>query len=350
MAAIILIPAVACWAVLALGSARKALLYVYLPALLLLPQYYVFRLPHLPPLTFADAAVLPLGIALAFTGMRRWRLAWMDLWVLLFAVCAGLSEALSTELANGDWIRLFSPDFALSQRLSTNLADGALMFISGLMTIVLPYVMGKLLIEQEDGERHVMRRKLVGQMSALLAIVAGLSVYDFLTGTSGWQKVANHFFTSQFEHWPPQMRWGFGRIAGPLRPRHSGGDDFLDGADLLPLAARRRPQLGRSPPVQRFAYHASAGSSLTAIVAGLLMTQSRGPWIGVGLALVFALLTRYLPVGKAVAVFLIFIAAFSVVAFQYANRYTDRAMPRPPRKSSATQSIAANCSPTTRPS
>ena len=117
--------------------------------------------------------------------MRRWRLAWMDLWVLLFAVCAGLSEALSTELANGDWIRLFSPDFALSQRLSTNLADGALMFISGLMTIVLPYVMGKLLIEQEDGERHVMRRKLVGQMSALLAIVAGLSVYDFLTGTSG---------------------------------------------------------------------------------------------------------------------------------------------------------------------
>jgi len=102
MAAIILIPAAVCWAVLALGSARKALLYVYLPALLLLPQYYVLRLQHLPPLTFADAAILPLGVALAFKGMRRWRLAWMDLWVLLFAVCASLSEALSTELANGD--------------------------------------------------------------------------------------------------------------------------------------------------------------------------------------------------------------------------------------------------------
>ena len=67
MAAIILIPAFACWAILAWGSARKALLYVYLPALLLVPQYYVFRLPHLPPLSAADAAVLPLGIALAFT-------------------------------------------------------------------------------------------------------------------------------------------------------------------------------------------------------------------------------------------------------------------------------------------
>ena len=142
MAAIILIPALACWVVLVWGSARKALLYVYLPALLLVPQYYVFRLPHLPPLSAADAAVLPLGIALAFTAMRRgrlaWRLAWMDLWVLLFALCAGLSEALSTELANGDWIRLFSPDFALSKRISSNLSMGGLVFAGGVLTIVLP--------------------------------------------------------------------------------------------------------------------------------------------------------------------------------------------------------------------
>ena len=59
MAAIILIPAIVCWMVLALGSARKALLNVYLPVLLLLPQYYILRLPHRPPITFADAAILP---------------------------------------------------------------------------------------------------------------------------------------------------------------------------------------------------------------------------------------------------------------------------------------------------
>ena len=147
---------------MAWGSARKALLYIYLPALLLCPSITFFVFPIFRPSRAADAAVLPLGIALAFTGMRRWRLAWMDLWVLLFAVCAGLSEALSTELANGDWIRLFSPDFALSQRLSTNLPMGGLMFVGGVLTIVLPYIMGKLLIEQEDGDRHVMRRKLVG--------------------------------------------------------------------------------------------------------------------------------------------------------------------------------------------
>jgi len=64
MELIILLPAVACWVALARGPIRRALLNVYLPAVLLLPQYYSIRFPHLPPLTFADAAVLPLGAAL----------------------------------------------------------------------------------------------------------------------------------------------------------------------------------------------------------------------------------------------------------------------------------------------
>jgi hypothetical protein len=326
MAAIILIPALACWAVLAWGSPRKALLYVYLPAVLLLPQYYVFRLPHLPPLTAADTAVLPLGIALALTGMRRWRLAWMDLWVLLFAVCAGLSEALSTELANGDWIRLFSPEFALSKRISTNLSMGGLVFAGDVLTIILPYVLGKLLIEQEDGEQQrVMRRKLVGLMAVLLAVVAVFSVYDFLTGKSAWQKVASYLSLSPFEHWPAQMRSGFGRIEGPYGHAILAGMIFLMGLIycLWLCSADRtwgaRRLISGLPVTFR-------GLVLTAIVAGLLMTQSRGPWLGAGLALVFALLTRFLPVSKAVAVFLCFTAIFIVFASYFANRYTEKSM------------------------
>ncbi len=325
MAAIILIPAFACWAILAWGSARKALLYVYLPALLLVPQYYVFRLPHLPPLSAADAAVLPLGIALAFHGMRRWRLAWMDLWVLLFAVCAGLSEALSTEIANGDWIRLFSPEFALSKRIGANLSMGGLVFAGDVLTIVLPYMIGKLLIEQEDGDRHVMRRKLVGMMSALLVIVAVFSVYDFLTGKSAWQKVAGRLHLSPFEYWPTQMRSGFGRIEGPYGHAILAGMIFLMGLIycLWLWSADRtwgaRRLVSGLPITVR-------GLILAAIIAGLLMTQSRGPLLGVGLALVFAALTRFLPVSKAVAVFLCFTAVFIVFAFYFANRYTEKSM------------------------
>ena len=256
MAAIILIPALACWAVLAMGSARKALLWVYLPALLLLPQYYVLRLPHLPPITFADAAILPLGIALVFKDMRRWRWAWMDLWVLLFAVCAGLSEALSAELANGDWTKLFSPNLAVSQRLSTNIANGGLMFVAGILTMVLPYMAGKLLIEQED---DAMRKKLVGRMVTLLAVVAGLSLYDFLTGHSLWQKLARPFLgADQNEAWEPQMRWGFGRIAGPYGHAILAGMVFLMGLVYCLWLRSADPQLGLAPPHPRLAVYGAA--------------------------------------------------------------------------------------------
>jgi len=65
---IILIPAVACWVALARGTVRSAFLNVYIPVVLLLPQYFTLRFPHLPPLSFADAAILPLFIALCAVG------------------------------------------------------------------------------------------------------------------------------------------------------------------------------------------------------------------------------------------------------------------------------------------
>jgi hypothetical protein len=110
MELIILLPAVACWVALAKWPIRKVMLNVYLPSVLLLPQYYVERFPHLPPLTFADAAILPLGAALFVKEMRRWRFAWMDLWVLLFAASGALSEGWSQALADGTWTNLFSAD------------------------------------------------------------------------------------------------------------------------------------------------------------------------------------------------------------------------------------------------
>ncbi len=107
---IILLPAIACWFVLARGPIRNALLDVYLPVVLLLPHYYVLRFAHLPPVSFAEMAALPLFGALWFREMRRWRFDWMDLFVLLFALSAGLSEGMSTSLADGTWRDLFAVD------------------------------------------------------------------------------------------------------------------------------------------------------------------------------------------------------------------------------------------------
>jgi hypothetical protein len=319
MELIILLPAVACWAALARGPIRRALLNVYLPAVFLSPQYYSLRFPHLPPLTFADAAILPLGAALWVKEIRRWRFDWMDLWVVLFACSAALSEGLSTALVNGTWKHVLAVN---GEPVETYFANGGLQLFQGLCTIILPYMLGKLLIERQGPEDHPARKRVVRRMAVLLAIVAGLSVFDFLTGTSIWQMAGRLLFPDQPMEWPVQMRWGFGRAAGPFAHAILAGMIFMMGLIYCLWLRRFSPQWGtrrviNGPPLT------VRGLVLWAIVGGLLMTQSRGPWIGVGLALVFALLLRKLPLGKATLTFALVLAAFSIVAYYYGERYTD---------------------------
>jgi len=316
---IILLPALACWVALARWPIRKVLLNVYLPAALLLPQYYTIRFPHLPPLTFADAAVLPLGAALAVKEIRNWRFAWMDVWVLLFALSFGLSEGLSTVLANGTWRQLFSTDGA---PLNTNIGNGGEELFACICTIVLPYMLGKLLIEQQADDGQAARKRVVRRIAQLLAVVAGISVFDFVRRRSLWQIAGRHLFPDQAVEWPVQVRWGFGRIAGPYAHAIIAGMIFLTGLIYCLWLWRFAPYWGRRRII--------AGVPMTmrglipgAIVAGLLMTQSRGPWVGVGLALVLAVLMRVFPLGRAALIFVVFLGLFTAGAYYYGKRYTD---------------------------
>src|ERR1035437_6147309 len=224
---IILIPAVICWVVLARGTIRQAFIYVYLPAVLLLPQYYVWRPSHMPPITFGDAAILPLGIALFATELRRWRLQWMDLWVLLFAVGTAVSEGLSAELAYGDWVRVFSADSTAKSLLSYNMNNGVFEFFADITTVILPYMVGKLRIERGEVEGQPVRKAMVSRMVVLVAVVGSVSIFDFFAGTNSWQRMFGHLFPDQFVEWPMQVRWGFGRVAGPYAHAILAGMIFL---------------------------------------------------------------------------------------------------------------------------
>ena len=76
------------------GRSDKAFLNVYLPCLLVLPHYFIFRIPHLPSLSVSEAALIPISIGLIFKPEVKWAFRRMDLWVVLFVVSAGLSEVL----------------------------------------------------------------------------------------------------------------------------------------------------------------------------------------------------------------------------------------------------------------
>jgi O-Antigen ligase len=319
MGLIILIPAVACWMVLARGSARSALINVYLPTVLLLPQYFELRFPHLPPLTFAGVAILPLGVALLVNEGRRWRLDWMDVLVVLFAASAAISEGMSQSLAEGTWTQIFtSPAVALPSSLN----NGIFQLFEGMTTMVLPYMAGKLLIEQGGYQGQPTRKPFLRRMVILLAIVAAVSVTDFLTGKSTWQTLFNHFFPTQPQEWPMQVRWGFGRIAGPFAHAILAGMMFLMGLIYCIWLRLFAPEWGTRKVFKEFSL-TLRGLVLWAIVAGLLMTQSRGPWIGAVLALIFVFLMGTFPMGKAAAIFFVLMAALSVAGYYYGNKYTE---------------------------
>ena len=318
MELIILLPAVACWVALAKWPIRKVFLNVYLPVVFLLPQYYAVRFPHLPPLSFADAAILPLGAALWVREIRHWRFGWMDLWVVMFSISGGLSEGLSTALADGTWKNLLAVN---APPVVQTIATGLLEVFEAFCTMVLPYMLGKLLIERYGDKADSARKRTVSRMVVLLAVVAGISVYDFLTGRSAWQTVGRHLFPGQIVGWYVQTRWGFGRAAGPFAHAILAGMIFLMGLIYCLWLRMFAPAWGTRRVFTGFRLTVRS-LVLWAIVAGLIMTQSRGPWIGLGLALIMALLLSKLPLGKAVIAFACVMAVFSAVAYEYGSRYT----------------------------
>jgi len=318
---IILVPFFACLAVLATRSVRHAFAYVYLPTVMLLPGYWTLRLPHIPPVSFTDVVILPLGVALLVTEIRRWRLEWMDLWVLLFAVSAGLSEGLSAELTYGTWPRLFTADSAASVALSYNINNGIYAFFGRINSVILPYVVGKLIIEYGEIDGQPMRKVMIRRMVTFLSIVSAISVIDFLNGRSTWQRVFRRFFTDQFVDFPEQVRWGFGRIAGPFGHAILAGMVFLTGLIYCLWLLWVDRGWGGRPFMKAFPLKMRT-IVLLAMFGGLLMTQSRGPWIGVILALIFASLVRVMSAGKAAVVFLTLVVGLGSVVYIVGKQYT----------------------------
>jgi hypothetical protein len=319
---IILIPAIACWVALARGTVRTAFLNVYIPVVFLLPQYFTVRFPHLPPLSFADTAILPLFLALCLNEIRRWRFSWMDLLVVMSAFSVALSEGLSTPLADGTWRKLF---FADGSHVDTNFANAGLMLFAELTTVIVPYMLGKLLLEHGRADRAdeaPSRIPLVRRVVVLLAVVAGISVIDFVSGKSTWQTVFIRLFDGTTSDWPQQMRWGFGRIAGPFGHAILAGTIFLMGIVYCLWLRSYDPEWGRQRVIAGFRL-TFRGLVMWALVAGLLMTQSRGPWIGAGLAVLLVLLMQKFSTWKAATIFGLVAAVFFGAAYIYGKQYTD---------------------------
>jgi len=249
---IVVIPALIAFVIAFRDSPSQAFMKVYLPVLLLLPDYYRWYAIGLPDPTFSQATIIPILAVFVFNGgLSRWRWSVTDFLVLGYAF----------------WI-------AYSEYTNTNYAEAQNLMFGMLALVVLPYMLAKGLIEPFN-----LRYQFARRVVYLMFIVACISVFEFRMGQNPFQMFWGKFFPWQGLGWVVTIRWGFGRISGPYAHAILAGIMFstgyrlqrwlewnnawepqLKGFEWLPLSKARIFSLG--------------------LLGGVLMTLCRGPWMG----------------------------------------------------------------------
>lgn len=287
---LVLLPAIPAIWMIARRSLGDAVIDVYLPALFLVPTYYILAIPHFIGFSASDAAIIPITVAAVIKYRRQWRWQRADLWLLLFAAFGGYSYGI-------------------------NYSTGLREFCQRMILAVSPYIVGKLLIEQEGIRKRVVRR-----MAWLSAIVALISIVEFRLG----RNLFAIFYTPLFHKGPPnveQVRHGFERVQGPFQHAIAAGMIFGSVWILaLWLSRTNKQELGGDEP-KLFGLRRS-WFLMACAFAGMLMTMSIGPWMGAALAFAIAWISRAKSV-KSVTIAVAFIVLIaSSAGYSFMEGYT----------------------------
>jgi len=246
---LILLPAFLAAYIAVTQSPQRALLRIYVPVLLFLPNYYYWILNGLPDPNFNQATILAIAIVWLIKGAPGWRFSLTDILAVGFAFAVSYSE-----YDNAGFKELKNVSFDI------------------VGSILLPYVLAKSLIEQ-----HGLREELAKQIALVLFFVALLMLPQFITGAnySVWQKVLGRFFDGQGWQWATTYRWGLTRASGPY------GHPILAGIILLVgYRLQRWLEWGNYWPkrIKLFAGFSLSPKIISfGILAGAIMTITRGP-------------------------------------------------------------------------
>jgi hypothetical protein len=167
------------------GRVETAFLSVYLPSLLLLSQDYGIRLPHLPPLSAADYALIPIGVAALIRHIQSRSFRLMDALVFSFWVSYLITEILHEPVMN----------------------DGILSAAGMVVSQLLAYVVGRQLIEPE------LRFKTVRRFVIFILLLFPIGVYEWRFSQSVYGIIGTKFFgVVDALEGNIQMRAGRGRL------------------------------------------------------------------------------------------------------------------------------------------
>jgi hypothetical protein len=287
---LVLLAMVASIYVISRRSLDDAVIQVFLPVFLIIPGFYSFRLPHLPPIGFADAAIIPIAYIMFRDHLRYWKLQRADVWVVIFILGSAYSEV-----------------------INDGTSDAVFVLIGNILAGFFPYAIGKLLLER-DG----MRERFIRQFVNVLAIIAILSLWEFRMGTNLFTTIIGRFFPSHHS-WLMQIRGGFVRVAGPFASCILAGVIFLVGWIFSMWVSYVNKMSGNDKK-----YFGIRSSRLLPLIlfAGLFMSQSRGPWIGALFAFVVARVGKAKNIRQTAIVTICFCCIAGGIGYSYAQRYT----------------------------
>jgi len=266
---------------------ERALLDVYIPALLLLPSAYHWMFTG--HLGFNETAIIPIAGFLIVRSWRDWQWSFTDLLIVTYVVLIVTSEYLN----NG---------FDAARNLT----------LQSTCNTIFPYVVAKGILPRENLYANIAKR-----IVTCLTIVAILSVYEFRMGQNLFDKFLSPLFPGQQLSAIFIERYGFLRPAGPY------GHAILAGV-VLAIAYRMDRWLdwggywpGRFPfvPISKVRF------TQLWLIAGSIMTLSRGPWLGAAVGAVVVSVGRARNRKRAIAAWALGIILFGMPLFQAGKSY-----------------------------
>jgi hypothetical protein len=294
---ILFIPALIALAMLFTQKPATVLMKVYMPCLMLAPLYWRIWVSGIS-LDASTLVAVILAAAGIITQYRTLRFTLLD-----FCIFANLVSAFIADIVHHPFT------WAVYATLQTAFA------------IFCPYYIGRTLIEQTG-----MRVRFAKSVVYPLAAVAIFSLWEFRMTSNPFQN-----FVTAITHasvgWGRQMRWGFGRVAGPYGHAIVAGMVFTIGIMFqLWLLDRRRSEQGvnglRAKPERKQIY------ILLATLLGVFIAQSRGPWIGCALGGMVAIIglanNRKRVAARMLTIALLFAALTGAVLYKYTDTSAEK--------------------------
>jgi hypothetical protein len=291
---VLLLPACIALALVLQGKAEKAFLWVYLPTLLLLPQDYSVKLPHLPPTSAAEFTIIPIGCAGLFRLIRSGSISLMDILIFLYACSITATEVL--------------------QERKTN--DGIFFAANACISIIFAYMAGRKLIEPLS--RIVTVRWIV----LLFLFTIPLGVFEWRFGLSLYGIVGQKILFLSSVHPGVVIRDGRGRLGAAFTNSEIAGIAFgitmcLNAWLVYLNRTQRGAVLGKQFALLE-KYH----------IPGLLflitiwLTQSRGPLMSLGAAYLIVQIPRFKNTRLASLVVALILGLGALGVSQYFAHYT----------------------------